>query len=241
MLFRSENNANKAKELENALLKRIKNLQTLRRKKAVVQLAKIGDGSLGISGEEWDRNHWALPVSNGVIDLKNGDFRSGVPADFFKSFAPTEWAGLNTPCSRWEKFLQEIFDEDAKLISFMHRLLGYSVTGLTVEHILLMLYGIGRNGKSTLIEIIGHVLGKISGQGDPELILKGSFNRISGAPPSDIMALRGRRLVWISETSEGNRLSPGRVKWLTGGDTLTGRGIREKHKTSFTPTHTLFY
>jgi putative DNA primase/helicase len=123
----------------------------------------------------------------------------------------------------------------------MHRLLGYSVTGLTVEHILLMLYGIGRNGKSTLIEIIGHVLGKISGQGDPELILKGSFNRISGAPPSDIMALRGRRLVWISETSEGNRLSPGRVKWLTGGDTLTGRGIREKHKTSFTPTHTLFY
>jgi len=148
--------------------------------------------------------------------------------------------GLNEPCPLWEKSLQEIFDEDTKLISFMHRLLGYSVTGLTIEHILLMLYGIGRNGKSTLIEIIGHVLGKISGQGDPELILKGRFNRISGAPSSDIMALRGRRLVWISETSEGKRLSPGRVKWLTGGDTLTGRGIRERHQTSFTPTHTLF-
>jgi putative DNA primase/helicase len=230
----------KAKKLEDALSKRIQNLQTLRRKKAVVQLAKVGDGSLGISGEEWDRTPWALPVSNGVIDLHTGEFRSGVPADFFKTVAPTKWLGLNEKCPRWEKFLQEIFDEDAKLISFMHRLLGYSVTGLTVEHILLMLCGIGRNGKSTLIEIIGHVLGKISGQGDPELILEGRFNRISGAPSSDIMALRGKRLVWISETSEGKRLSPGRVKWLTGGDTLTGRGIREKHQTSFTPTHTLF-
>jgi len=235
-----EKKASNAKKLEDALSKRIRNLQTLRRKKAVVHLAKVGDGSLGITGEEWDRNPWALPVSNGVIDLKNGDFRSGVPADFFKTVAPTEWVGLNEKCPRWEKFLQEIFDEDAKLISFMHRLLGYSVTGLTVKHILLMLCGIGRNGKSTLIEIIGHVLGKISGQGDPELILEGRFYRISGAPSSDIMALRGRRLVWISETSEGKRLSPGRVKWLTGGDTLTGRGIREKHQTSFTPTHTLF-
>ncbi len=49
----------------------------------------------------------------------------------------------------------------------MHRLLGYSVTGSTVEHILLVLYGIGWNGKSTLIEIIGQVLGEIAERETP--------------------------------------------------------------------------
>ncbi len=53
------------------------------------------------------------------------------------------------------------------------------------------------------------------------------------------MNLRGKRLVWVSETDEGRRLNAGKLKWLTGGDTLTGRGVYERRQVDFRPTHKL--
>ena len=53
------------------------------------------------------------------------------------------------------------------------------------------------------------------------------------------MALRGKRLVWVSETDEGRKLNAGRVKWLVGGDTLVGRPPFGKREVTFRPTHTL--
>lgn len=53
------------------------------------------------------------------------------------------------------------------------------------------------------------------------------------------MALRGKRLVWASETDEGRKLNAGRVKWLVGGDTLVGRSPFGKREVTFQPTHTL--
>jgi putative DNA primase/helicase len=61
----------------------------------------------------------------------------------------------------------------------------------------------------------------------------------SGGPTSDIMALRGKRLVWGSETDEGRKLNIGKLKWLTGGDTLTGRPPYGRHQISFKATHKL--
>ena len=37
------------------------------------------------------------------------------------------------------------------------------------------------------------------------------------------MFLRGRRLVWDSETEELSHFAVGKIKWLMGADTLTGR------------------
>lgn len=229
-----------AKKIEDALGKRIWGLRGLKRKQAVIHLAKVGAESLGVSGDGWDQDPWVLPVQNGVVDLRTGRIRDGTPEDLFKTFASAEWKGLDAPCPRWEEFLGEIFDADADLIAFVNRLLGYAITGVPQEHIFPMLWGIGRNGKSTFIEAIGHALGTVAGQGDPELVLESRFHRVSGAPTSDIMALRGKRLVWVSETSKGRQFSPGKLKWLTGGDTLTGREVLGKHQVSFRPSHTLF-
>ena len=52
--------------------------------------------------------------------------------------------------------------------------------------------------------------------------------------------LKGKRIVWASEIEEGRHLNVSILKLLTGGDTLTGRGVFEKTYTEFTPTHSLF-
>ena len=63
-----------------------------------------------------------------------------------------------------EKFLFEIFQEDKDLTDYIQRLFGYSITGKTTEHILPILWGQGRNGKGTLLEILQYVLGPRQGQ-----------------------------------------------------------------------------
>ena len=62
----------------------------------------------------------------------------------------------------------------------------------------------------------------------------------SSGPSPDITSLRGKRIVWCSETNEGRHLNTGKVKWLTGGDTLTGREMYGRDLIKFKPTHTLF-
>ena len=55
----------------------------------------------------------------------------------------------------------------------------------------------------------------------------------------DIVALKGVRLAYASETEEGRRLADARVKELTGGDTLTGRVPYGKADISFRPSQKL--
>jgi len=203
-------------------------------------LAAAGEGSLGITGSEWDLDPYLLPFKNGVLNLKDRSFRPGRPEDFIKTVCPTEWRGFDVPAPRWEKFLLEIMDGGRDRVAYIKRLLGYGISGLTVEHSLPILWGPeGRNGKGTLLETLGHVLGPLAGPVQGELLLQEWRPRSSAAPSPDIMALRGKRLVWASETDQGRKLNAGRVKLLTGGDTLPGRNPYDKHEVTFQPTHTL--
>jgi putative DNA primase/helicase len=232
--------ANQAKRLEDDLLKRVFNLQTVYRKKNVLFLSAQGDDSLGISGDEWDRDPLLLGCSNGVIELKTGLFRPGRPEDYIKTIAPTEWKGIDNQAPTWERFLSEIFDGNMELVEYVQRLFGYSITGLTVEHILPILWGEGRNGKGTMLETLGFVLGNLAKPIQAEMLMRQGRLKSSAGPSPDIMSLRGRRLAWGSETDEGVPMDLAKVKYLTGGDTLVGRPPHGRDMIEFSPTHTLF-
>ena len=158
--------------------------------------------------------------------------------DYIKTFAPTPWLGLDAPAHLWVRFLQEIFDGDEQLVGYIQRLLGYAITGRTTELIFPIFHGPhGRNGKGTLLETVRHVLGELATPIEAEMLLVQNHHRQSGAPTSDIMALRGRRLVWASETGDGRHLDAGKGKWFTGGDTMTGRAPYGKRQVNFPPKH----
>ena len=232
--------ANQAKRMEDDLLKRVFNLQTVYRKKNVLFLSAQGDNSLGISGDEWDRDPLLMGCANGVIELKTGLFRPGRPEDYIKTIAPTEWKGIDNQAPAWERFLSEIFDGNMELVEYVQRLFGYSITGLTVEHIVPILWGEGRNGKGTMLETLGFVLGNLAKPIQAEMLMRQGRMKSSAGPSPDIMSLRGRRLAWGSETDEGVPMDLAKVKYLTGGDTLVGRPPHGRDMIEFTPTHTLF-
>ncbi len=211
-------------------------LQNLQKRKNVLELSAVGNG---LTGQEWDRLPYSLACTNGVVDLRTGQHRPGKPDDYLKTHCPTEWRGLEEACPTWERFLLEVFAADQKLIDFVQRLFGYGISGTAELHILPILWGGGRNGKGTLLEALKHALGDYAFKAESELLLEQKFAKASGAPNSGVLSLRGKRLVWVSETDEGKRLNTSRVKELVGGDTLNARGLYSRHHVEFRPSHLL--
>ena len=222
------------------IYRRIKTLRTMNGRDRCLRGSRSCNDPITIEGAAFDALPMYLACKNGVMDLESGKFRPGRQSDFMSMACPTEWKGWDEPATEWEKFLLDIFAGDEDLITFMHRLLGYAITGLTTEHIMPVLWGKGRNGKGTLVETFIHVLGPLACPVQAELLLSEWRPRSASAPSPDIMALKGLRIAFASETDEGRHFSSAKVKWLTGGDQLVGRNPHDRHNTHFAPTHTLF-
>lgn len=222
-----------------ALRERAWSLRSSKRCKAVLEYIQV---ELGITSDQWDSNQWVLATPNGVIDLHTGVCRDGQPTDYIRTACPTPWKGLYTPCPRFERFLHEIFedrpDRDA-LIAFLQRLLGYGITGATSDHVFPVFFGEdGRNGKDTLFGTLESVLGPLAGVVSNDVFIAADRNRTGGAATPHLTSLQGKRLVWGSETRQGDKLNIAQIKLLTGGGTISARPLYGKQYT-FTPTHKL--
>lgn len=222
------------------LYKRASKLRTENGRQNCFKFAKINLNGLSVTGEFFDQAPWLLPCANGVIDLKSGAFHPGSPGDYLTKASPHEWKGLDEPAPMWEKCLYEIFSERQELVDFVRRVLGYAMAGLSKKHIFIVFHGQGRNGKGLIVETVKYVLDSLVGIIQSEMLLDSGRSKNSAGPSPDIMALKGVRVAFGSETDQGRRFSPSKVKWLSGGDTLVGRNAYDKHQTEFTPTHTLF-
>tara|TARA_Y100001954_G_C15819879_1_gene609388 strand:+ start:1217 stop:2824 length:1608 start_codon:yes stop_codon:yes gene_type:complete len=196
---------------------------------------------LHILGDELDADPWLLGCANGVLDLRTGVLREGEPGDYILKASPTKWEGIDAPREAWEKSVLEIMSDDQEMADYLRRLFGYACFGVAPEHVFAVLHGQGRNGKSYMVETIQEVLGDLAGPIPAEMLLDQGVSRNSSGPTPDIMALRGRRLAFASETDEGRKFSASRVKWFSGGDSLTGRhGYGNMRMVSFKPSHQLF-
>jgi putative DNA primase/helicase len=218
--------------------KRAVALRGVREVQRVLEFAKTGL-RLGISGDEWDQATGVLPTVSGTIDLSTGELIPSRPSDYMRTVAPTEYKGLDEPAPRFEQFLSEILPDQPEVIAYLQTLLGYSMLGTAQLDLFVQLYGEdGRNGKDTLLELLFFVLGEGIASAVSNDVLINRKDRPAGSASPHIMTLRGKRLVWASETKEGDRLDAGQVKLLTGGGILR---TRQLHKTevSFEQTHLL--
>ncbi|NTW87805.1 MAG: DNA primase [Desulfobulbaceae bacterium] len=231
--------------------KRVKKLRKIPGATACINYSHLIEDSLAIKGDELDVNPWLIACKNGVLDLRTGKLRDGRPGDYLLKYVPHEWKGIDAPCPAFINFLESALDgspdsspeERSKyrsdLISFVRRALGYGMTGLSTEHIFLVFNGAGRNGKGVLVETLRYVLGSVAGPIPAEMLLDQGRAATPSGPTPHIMALKGLRIAFASETDEGRRFSPGQVKWYSGGDTLKGRDLNAKNYIDFEPTHLL--
>ena len=186
------------------------------------------------AGAMWDPDHLLLGVPNGVIDLQTGSLRPGRPGDRITRSTSVPF-DQTAACPRWERFIVDVFDDDRPRIQFVHRALGYSLTGLTNEQVLFLCYGTGQNGKGVLLRTIGTILLDYASTMPSSTI---EMTR-GGGIPNDVAALDGPRFVMANETNDGCRIDEARVKALTGSDPVTARFLHGEFFT-FTPRATFW-
>ncbi|MDY7038362.1 MAG: phage/plasmid primase, P4 family [Thermodesulfobacteriota bacterium] len=232
--------AKSLKEIQEDIYKRVSRLRTENGRTNCLKFAATNlEHPLEVKGDVLDQEPWLLACKNGVIDLRTGELAPGKPANMISKASKIEYEGIEAPAPIWEETLMQIFDGDDQLVKYLNRLMGYAITGLTTENILPILWGQGRNGKTTIVELISHVLNDMARPIQSEMLLDQGRVKNSAGPSPDVMALRGLRIAFGSEADEGRRFSPSRVKWLSGGDSLVGRAPHDKYETYFAPTHTL--
>lgn len=174
-----------------------------------------------IMPQSLDRNHAVIGVKNGIVDLKTGQLYPHDREAFITKQCPVAYHPDAPFPQLWVQFLSDIFDGDKYMIDYIQKCVGYSLSGSTAEQCAFFLYGTGRNGKSTFLEIVRWILGDYATNIQPQTIM---VNPKSGnAPSSDIARLKGARLVTSVEPNEGMRLDEGLLKQLTGNDTVTAR------------------
>ncbi len=185
----------------------------------VLTLAK-SQPPIATSANDWNRDPWLLGTPSGVIDLKTGERRDScrhemVSLSLQVPYDPTAY------CHRWEQFIGEVFGGDTELIEYLQRVLGYTLTGRTNEQVWWLFHGEGANGKSTLLEVVSHVLGDYAKRVPFSMF---ELSHRSGVP-DDIATLVNKRFVTASESIESAKLNEARIKAMTGGDRLTARPL----------------
>lgn len=174
-----------------------------------------------------------LNLQNGTIDLDAGIFRQHDPRDRLTQIANVSFdAGAD--CPQWKAAMRLFFDDDEASIRYVQKLLGYSMSGETGEHILPICFGRGANGKSTVWNVIISIMGDYGLLANESLLLGDDKSH-----PTDKASLYQKRFVAISEPERGSRLRESRVKELTGDTTITARRMREDFW-SFSRTHTFW-
>lgn len=202
--------------------------------RAMISLAR-SQQPIPIAVDSLDAEPWLLNCENGTIDLATGQLREHRQEDCLTKRCPVEYP--HEPGDEpllWLEFLDRIFAGNSALIGFVQRLMGLSLVGKTYEHILPIFWGLGANGKTTLLETWAGILGGDYAMSAPPGLM--TLKKFDGHP-TELASLHGKRLVSVEETPDGGRLSENSVKMLTGGSAIEARRMREDFW-RFEPSHT---
>jgi putative DNA primase/helicase len=241
-------------EVATATLKWALKSESAERLSGMLRQARSERG-IAITPDELDADSWLLNCANGTIDLRTGTLRPHRREDLCSKRINISY-DPDATCPNWSAFLWRIMsgpkpDEEGhetvllerheaanRMVAFLKRAVGYSLTGVIREQVLFFMYGGGDNGKSTFSETIAALLGEYYQKAPKELLMHKDRGAVGGPSP-EIARLYRVRLVIASEVGEYHRLNEAQVKDLTGDDTLTARGLYEAFF-QFRPTHKLW-
>lgn len=170
---------------------------------------------------------------NGTFDLDEGRFRESRPDDLITLVSDIDY-DPDAECPMYDE-LMDLYQPDEAIQDYLHRLAGAAMEGKqNLQHLVTWYGATGGNGKGTITRAWQHVFGSYAKVFPVEGLLsrKGSS---AEAYRDQKAQLKGVRLVFATEPTEGARFDTGTVKALTGNDTITARAMH-KAAVTFDPT-----
>lgn len=119
-----------------------------------------------------------INLNNGILDVKENVLLPHSHDFFFKYKLAHDYVP-GADCSNWMKFLSFVFKGNQELIDLSAEIFGYVLLGgEPFLHKAILLYGEGRNGKSTYLEVLKHLIGKINYSSVPIQNLSKPFSAV---------------------------------------------------------------
>lgn len=170
-----------------------------------------------VASDIFDADRRYFGVGNGDIDLTTGELLKPDPQRYVSKhtnicFVP------EADCPRWKQTLRECLDDD-EMVDYFQKVVGQAALGQTNKRIMVFLYGFGCNGKSTILEGMRATFGDYQRTASEDVF----FGSGGGSTRSDLIDLRGARLIELPETERGGRFNATQMKRITGGDEISVR------------------
>ena len=196
----------------------------------ITAVLKVAKSLLQIDVKDLDSNPFELNTPNGIVDLKTGVVYPHRAEAFCTKM--TKVSASTDGEQMWEECLDMVSQGDAEFKAYLQAVAGAIAIGKVYNESLIIAYGDGANGKSTVFNTIYEVLGDYAGKIPAEALTTRAKNA-----KVDLAELFGKRFILASETEEGQRLSTSMLKQIASVDSITGE---KKYRDPFTfvPTHT---
>ena len=199
------------------------------------QLVISDDDGDSVIRSSSDRRAW-VSLQNGIVDLDEA--LSGRPLRECLIPSTPEWfstvclpfkfpaSETDATCPQWEMFLAEVFEDDRERIDLVQEMTGLCLFPTAEFETFFVLSGIGRNGKSTYLQILRNLLGDAN-------VSSLSIEHLG----NDFMieTLRGKLANISADMSELDSVAEGLLKAIVSGDLVTA-DRKHKNPTQFSPT-----
>lgn len=189
----------------------------------------MSDRRIMANPEDFDSLPDYLNVRNGVLDLASCELLQHDPAFMATKQADVDYDPKAT-CPKFVATLQQV-QPDTEIREFLQRWLGTILCGRTLAESVVN-YGDGANGKSTIMESVGMVMGDYYAKMPRGFIAKSKNDR----HPAELVTLYGARFALASETDISDAMDEAKIKMILGDGSITARRMNENFW-SFNPTH----
>jgi putative DNA primase/helicase len=196
------------------------NLSSFESVQRLENISKFAAINRAVKASEFDTDPFVLATKDKWIDLNTGQTSNPNPNVLVSKAISVSYTS-EAECPVFLNFLNDVFESNQELISFVQQAVGYSLTGSTSEQCLFIMIGDGANGKSTFINVINKLLGSYGTTAASHTLIANG----GGSIGDDLVDLIGARLITVSETEEGQSLAEAKIKQMTGGDTLKARPL----------------
>lgn len=214
-------------------LERVKWAKQSRNARNQANTLSVAQAVLRAKDDEFDADTGIINTPIGVVDLKSSSVRMSRAHDYCTMITAVgpDW---EQPHPLWDGFLHGITGGDQAYADYLQRVAGMALYGKVYEEGLVIAYGSGSNGKSTLFDLWVRLMGSYADVVRNEVIM-GNRN---GGDVAGQNLLRGKRLVIMGELENNQTMQGAILKRLTSHDRIQAN-VKYYEPITFTPSHTL--
>jgi hypothetical protein len=189
--------------------------------------------------EELNMMPYLLPTNDGcVVDLCSGEKIDRKAEHLFSMECPAKVldSGLHAArVQRVKDFVLSVMSGNAEKAVYLQKIMGYSASADHTNRKYFWHIGFGRNGKTSLDEIISGALGDFHKTVRSEFVSKVRNEASSNQASPDVVALQYARMISVSETAQDQQLKACLVKKIASGDRCSGRALYKGEKNFVLP------